>query len=177
MIRVVKATYLLKHNIDMLLKARGQTRHDLAFWCRRTDPWLSKLFSDESRNIPLKYLDRIADFFGLATYQLFQPGISPLTERRTGRERRAGTDRRISARNHTLPVTPIRQIEISPDDEALLAELQTLTYEEHQRLRHWVSVVRLGRPGARETGPPPDRPVTTAAPAAAAPRRRRAGKQ
>lgn len=102
----LKADRLLKHNIDSLLKARGQTRHELALYCRRSDAWLSKIMSgDESggdRNVPLKYLDRIADFFGVATYQLFQPGISPLTERRLVHERRSGRDRRIS---NAVPVS------------------------------------------------------------------------
>lgn len=90
----MKANALLKHNIDTLLRGRGQTRKDLAQWCYRTESWISKIFQTDKREIPLKYLDRIADFFGLATYQLLQPGISPLTERRHG-ERRGGRDRRI----------------------------------------------------------------------------------
>lgn len=93
----LKANGLVKHNVDSLLKARGQTRHDLAVWCRRSDAWISKLMSDsEGRNIQLDYLDRIADFFGIATYQLLQPGISPLTERRKGTDRRKWRDRRVS---------------------------------------------------------------------------------
>lgn len=96
--RDLKATHLLKANIDAMLKARNQTRHDLAVWCRRSDAWLSKIMSEsETRNVQLVYLDRIADFFGIATYQLFQPGISPLSERRKGRDRRSGRDRRITA--------------------------------------------------------------------------------
>lgn len=90
----MQASSLLKHNIDTLLRARGQSRKDLAQWCYRTESWISKIFNNANREIPLKYLDRIADFFGLATYQLFQPGISPLTERRCI-ERRTGTDRRV----------------------------------------------------------------------------------
>lgn len=93
----MKAHYLLKQNIDTLLKARGQKRVELARWCHRTESWLSQIFTDDERNMPLKYLDRIASFFGIATYQLFQPGISPLAERRHGRDRRRGGDRRISA--------------------------------------------------------------------------------
>lgn len=93
----MKAHHLLKQNIDALLKARGQKRKELAAWCRRSESWLSQIFTDDERNLPLKYLDRIAMFFGLATYQLFQPGISPLTERRVGPDRRSGKDRRISA--------------------------------------------------------------------------------
>lgn len=95
----LKASRLLEQNIDALLRARGQRRTDLAKYCRRTDGWLSKILSDDEtakRGLPLKYLDRISDFFGIATYQLFQPGISPLTERRSRRDRRSGHDRRIS---------------------------------------------------------------------------------
>jgi hypothetical protein len=92
----MQANLLLKTNIDALLRARGQTRKDLAFWCRRTESWISKAFRDPNRSIPLRYFDRIADFFGLATYQLFQPGITPYTERRSKRERRSGIDRRLS---------------------------------------------------------------------------------
>lgn len=147
----MKATFLLKHNITTMLKARGQTRHDLAFYCRRSDAWLSKLMSDENRNVPVKYFDRIADFFGIATYQLFQPGISPLTERRRGSDRRSGQDRRISAKVRRTAETAIRQIPVSPEDEALLAELRALTYDEYQRVKHWIHVTRLGRPVARET--------------------------
>lgn len=75
----MKAHYLLKHNIDALLTARGQKRKELASWCRRSESWLSQIFTSEERNMPLKYLDRIASFFGIATYQLFQPGITPLS--------------------------------------------------------------------------------------------------
>lgn len=141
----MKAGYLFKKNIETLLKARGHTRHDLAFWCRRSDAWLSKILGNSDRNLPLKYLDRIAEFFGLAAYQLFQPGISPLTERRNGKDRRSGQDRRISAKVRRTAETPIRQIPVSPEDEALLAELRALTYDEYQRIRHWITVTRLGR--------------------------------
>jgi len=92
----MQANLLLKTNIDALLRARGQTRKDLAMWCRRTESWISKAFRDPNRSIPLRYFDRIADFFGLATYQLFQPGITPYTERRSGKERRSGMERRLS---------------------------------------------------------------------------------
>lgn len=117
----MKASQLLKQNIDRLLRARGQTRKDLAMYCRRTESWISQIFTQEDRGIPLKYLDRIADFFGLATYQLFQPGISSLTERRTGRERRSGMDRRISRAVDVLQETPsmaaleTRMRQLTPD--------------------------------------------------------------
>lgn len=92
----LKADALLKHNIDELLRTRHQKRVELSRYCRRSRSWLDKIFSEGRREIPLKYLDRIADFFGIATYQLFQPGISPLTERRSGHDRRGLRDRRLS---------------------------------------------------------------------------------
>ena len=134
----MKAAALLKHNVSALLKARNQTRHDLAFYCRRSDAWLSKIMGDDSRNVPIKYLDKMADFFGLATYQLLQPGISPLTERRSGHDRRVGQERRISGKQRAA-LTPVRQIDITPQEEALLAELRELRYEDVVRLRNWIS--------------------------------------
>jgi len=91
----MKANVLLKRNIDALLKRRGHSQKDLAQYCYRTEEWLSKALRDEKRGIPLKYLDRIAAFFGIEPYQLVQPGINALTERRSGLERRSGTERRI----------------------------------------------------------------------------------
>ena len=97
----MRANALLKHNIDTLLTERGQKRKDLAQWCHRTESWISKIFQTDKREIPLKYLDRIADFFGLATYQLFQPGRSTTTERRRA-ERRFGSERRIGPQGRSL---------------------------------------------------------------------------
>lgn len=90
------ANALMKANIEALLKARGQTQVELARWCRRSESWISKIMSEPQRELPMKYFDRIADFFGIATYQLLQPGISPLTDRRAGLDRRTGRDRRLS---------------------------------------------------------------------------------
>lgn len=159
----MKASYLFKKNIETLLSKRGHTRHDLAFYCRRSDAWLSKILGNSDRNLPLKYLDRIAEFFGLAAYQLFQPGISPLTERRAGHERREGGDRRISGRRRDLPSSPIRQIAVTPDDEALLEELHELDYETYQRVKAWITVARLGAGSGRKT-PPRGAPPAEGAP-------------
>lgn len=89
----MKAAQLVAENIGSLLRARNQSQHDLALWCRHSDVWISNFLAGK-RDIPLRELDRIADFFGVATYQMFQPGISPLTERRKA-ERRKGHERRI----------------------------------------------------------------------------------
>ena len=92
----MRSALVLRRNLEALLRARQQTQHDLAQWCRRSDAWLSKILDENAkRGLPLKYLDRIAEFFGIAAYQLFQPGISPLLERRKG-ERRMGLDRRVA---------------------------------------------------------------------------------
>jgi hypothetical protein len=163
----MKASALLKQNIDALLKARGQTQHDLAVWCRRSDGWLSKILADEpdikkARGLPLKYLDRIADFFGLATYQLFQPGIGPLTERRSRVSRRSGRDRRISA--GVAPVT-VSGPTLSADEAGLVARARQLKYGEWQHVSHWIDAALLSRgiapdttlPGARALAAPPKR--------------------
>lgn len=155
----MKSSSLFKHNIDALLRARGQTRHDLAMWCRRTDAWLSKILGKDDRNLPLKYLDRIADFFGLAPYQLFQPGITPLTERRRA-ERRCGLDRRIGA------ARPAGE-PIAAADLAVLRQFNDLSVDERRKVETWISGTLLGRGSAQgladlaapaaEGGPPSGR--------------------
>jgi hypothetical protein len=90
----MKAARRLAENVSALLTTRRHKQTDLAQWCRRSDVWVSQFLRGE-RNWQLDDLDRVADFFGLATYQLFQPGISPLTERRRGGERRTMQDRRV----------------------------------------------------------------------------------
>lgn len=89
----MRANALMKHNIDALLRARKLSRRDLAQWCRRSEAWISKIMREERREFPMKYWDRISDFFGIDTYRLIAPGISTLTERRRG-DRRSHADRR-----------------------------------------------------------------------------------
>lgn len=115
----MQANQLLKHNIDAFLKRRGESRKDLAQWCRRTESWISKIFASANREIPLKYLDRIADFFGVATYQLFQPGISLQTERRQGHDRRLGGERRMGHQQREM-------LQIGADLEAIRPRLPSV---------------------------------------------------
>jgi hypothetical protein len=147
----MKASALLKANIDALLRARHQTRHDLASWCRRSDAWLSKILGKDNRNIPLEYLDRMADFFGLATYQLFQPGISPLHERRKGLDRRKGRDRRLSAMGHHVRESVSSTIaNLSAADVADLIRWKTLTDDSRAAVREAMQAVeRSERQGER----------------------------
>lgn len=155
------AAGLLKYNIDALLRARKQSRHDLAMWCRRSDPWLSKILSEtptnnQKRGVPLKYLDRIADFFGISTYQLFQPGISAVTERRQAQEdRRSGLERRIG-HSGVRPRLPLPQLH--PDDAALLNQVAKLETDERRRITHWIDLTILqrgrGTKPIADVGPP-----------------------
>jgi transcriptional regulator with XRE-family HTH domain len=154
----VTASFILSKNIRALLEARHQTQRDLAEWCRFDESWMSKLLSatDAAKGLPLKHLDRIADFFGLATYQLFQPGISGITERRSGQDRRSGHDRRISAKQRDAPTTPIRHVAVTTEDEKVLADLHALDYETYQRVKAWIAVARLSDGTARKRELPPE---------------------
>jgi hypothetical protein len=136
----MKAKALLKHNIDTLLKARHQQRQDLAQWCRRSPAWLTQILTKPEREFPTKYLDRVADFFGIAVYQLFQPGISQLTERRKATERRSGQDRRISKALQLESVPPVAP---TPDEWKLIRLRRGLTAEEQARLDRAGEVLRL----------------------------------
>jgi hypothetical protein len=128
----VRADRLLRQNIDALLRARHQTRHDLAMWCRRSDAWLSKILSEtetnnQKRSVPLKYLDRIADFFGLSVYQLFQPGIGPLTERRKHGDRRGGRDRRLRANQAAPGAVRASDLQLGAEEIALVLRFKSLS--------------------------------------------------
>lgn len=137
----LKASHLLKQNINTLLKARGQTQRDLAVWCRRTESWLSQIFTNDDRGLPVKYLDRIADFFGIATYQLFQPGISPLTERRKA-DRRKGGDRRVSHLTQQLHATLApASAHITEEDISDLIRLRALSAGSRVVVRHQVEAL------------------------------------
>jgi hypothetical protein len=165
----VQATRLLKSNIDALLRARRQTRHDLAMWCRRSDPWLSKILSesptDQARGVPLKYLDRIADFFGLAAYQLLQPGLTGLLERRKA-ERRSGRDRRLSALNQKVRQSLSEAVaSLSPADIADMIRLKTLSVESRDVLREAMQAAERSEQQAVRRGRTP-RAAGTAATAA-----------
>lgn len=89
-----KSLYILRENVRTLLHARKEEQKTLAEWCGHDKSWMNK-FLNEGRGIRIDDFDRIAAFFGIETYQLFQPGISRLTERRMLSDRRQNTERRI----------------------------------------------------------------------------------
>lgn len=90
------ANLLMKQNVSTLLRQRKLSQKDLAMYCHRKESWISKILTVPSREFPMKYWDKIADFLGVSTYQLLQPGMSNLTERRAGVDRRSVKDRRIA---------------------------------------------------------------------------------
>ncbi len=103
-INKMKVQFILRENIKALLRARKEDEVTLARWLDHDKSWINKILNGH-REMQIEDFDRVADFFGIATYQLFQPGISHLTERRSGRDRRAGRDRRVSnAQRHMLSV-------------------------------------------------------------------------
>lgn len=90
-----KAIVQLRLNVEYLLMKRRRTQADLAAEMGIDATTLNK-FLHGKREIQLKHLDGMAAFFGLQTYELFRPGISPLTERRVVKDRRQGIDRRVA---------------------------------------------------------------------------------
>src|SRR5262245_18701883 len=89
-----RAENVLRENLRSLLLHRGAEQKDLAQWCGHAKSWINK-FLNGSRGLAVDELDRLADFFGLTAHQLFQPGISPMTERRKGTDRRTTNERRL----------------------------------------------------------------------------------
>lgn len=151
----LKSHILLKENIDTLLADRHLRRKDLAQWCRRSEAWLSQIFTSPERNVPLKYLDRIADFFHLATYQLFQPGISQRSERRRG-ERRSGKDRRLSALNQKVRQSLSEAVaSLSPADVADMIRLKTLSAQSRAAARTAMQQLELAEQQAARPGRTP----------------------
>lgn len=101
-----KAIVQLRMNVEFLLMQRRRTQADLAAEMG-VDPTTLSRFLSGKREIQLHHLDGMAAFFGLQTYELFRPGISPLTERRVIKDRRQGIDRR-KAEVDRLSHVPLR---------------------------------------------------------------------
>jgi hypothetical protein len=102
----MKTSALLKENIRVIIKLRGTNARSLARYVRQTndpkvDSWMSKILKNPTREVPLKYWDRIADHLGVSVYQLLQPGHNSVTERRSALPRRSGKDRRLSRQTVT----------------------------------------------------------------------------
>lgn len=150
----MQANRLMKQNVDALLRARGQTRKDLAVWCRKTESWISKIMKEERREFPMKYFDRIADFFGLATYQLLQPGLSPMTERRTKVPRRTLKDRRVSNLKMSVDAPPQLVVSLEPEEVAAVQLRRLLAAPDRQKVDELMAALDPRKP------PPRGRPST-----------------
>lgn len=132
--RDLRADYLLAENIRTLLNVRRIEASALAVWCGHKPAWISKILSGE-RGMPVKELGRVADFFGLTVCDLFSPGISPLTERRSrqrrqAQDRRTGHERRGSKRQSIHPdVNPFPGRPHPHDVRGLSTPSRTRTHE------------------------------------------------
>lgn len=164
----MKATLQLKTNIDDLLKRNGRTRRELAIRVlgttdlQRADSWISKIFGKagyHTREIQTKYLDDIADYFGLDVFQLFQPGTSEKTERRSGHDRRSGKERRLDRRTKRTRATVPPVVELTLLEREILDDLRKLQYRDFEHVRGWIAMAKLGpllrRGAAPDITPPP----------------------
>jgi hypothetical protein len=137
----------MKQNVSALLKGRHLTQKDLAMWCRKSESWASKILDlNSTREFPLKYWDRIADFFGVATYQLLQPGISAVTERRRT-QRRSAQERRVSRRPESERPTS------GFTDQALIREVLSVPFDERPFLFESIAVLKRRRVESPIRGP------------------------
>lgn len=137
----LKSRILLKRNLKALLKHRGKRQGELARHLRRkgnddkdADSWISHILDEsDSRELPMEYWDRAAEFLGVDTYHFFMPGVANNgeTERRSGSDRRHRADRRIG---HDLPARPrdldlmnlIRALPTDAVDEAIAEVMKIL---------------------------------------------------
>lgn len=149
----VKAERLINDNISALLTTRGLNQKELAQWCRKTEVWISFKLSGK-RQWSVDELDRVADFFGVAAYQLLQPGIAKTTERRRGRDRREGRDRRQSAAQRVMhevgiEVESARAHGGASSNSALISEIRRLTTKHERELSDLISRADVGGRAAR----------------------------
>lgn len=86
----------LRRNVQALMDWRRMTQADLAGKMGRSQPWLSKRMTGYTP-FQIEDLDALTNVFGLSPQELFCEGHGEL-DRRTGSERRSGTDRRHTRR-------------------------------------------------------------------------------
>lgn len=92
----LKSLHILRQNVNSLLGARKESASLLAQYLGfKHRSSMTKFLKNNRAGFEMWRLDKLADFFGLPVYQLFQPGISRLTERRSGFDRRTGQERRV----------------------------------------------------------------------------------
>lgn len=92
----MRANLVMKQNVKHYIRERGLSQKGLAMYCYKKESWASKILTVEKRSFPPRYYDRIADYLGVSLYELFRPGLSHLTERRSGTDRRMMKERRTA---------------------------------------------------------------------------------
>lgn len=127
----LRSLHILRSNIQALLLKRKESEAKLAAHLRfKHRSSLNKFLNNDRAGFQMWRLDLLADFFGLPTYQLFQPGISPLLERRVVRDRRMGQDRRqghAHRLDHIPTPHPPRRLRVSDDGTATTTERRKRT--------------------------------------------------
>lgn len=95
---MVTAAELLRRRLTALLQFSGRTRKDFAIYLGKRPSWATEYFQGR-HGITLRDLDRAARFFGVSVPQLFEVDgyrfrDRRIAQRRCGRERRVGIERR-----------------------------------------------------------------------------------
>jgi len=152
----LKALYLLKENIRALMALRHVDQPSLAKWVGHSKAWINKFLNDPVAEIQIKDLDKIADALGVATYQLFQPGTSRMTERRSAIDRRGSHERRIGQAGRQLATlqgehsklprgADVAAVRPSPDDPVI----QRMVADFARRITADFAVARRQAPSPR----------------------------
>lgn len=95
----------IRTNLLALLHRDRVTPAALSFACGHNRSWMSRFLQRKRHELQLADLDRIADFFAVATYDLFRPSAGSITDRRKIRERRSGLERRVGHAQRTMLAT------------------------------------------------------------------------
>jgi transcriptional regulator with XRE-family HTH domain len=169
---VLKMAEMLRRNIRALLADRKESGAELARSCGNSRYWISMFLRGDRDEVQIEDIDKMAAHFGIAPFQLISPGISRLTERRSGQDRRTGHDRRVGHTGRLL--TSLRTElnkspqhatkgggardpnSISADEAAILAKAdRDLTALHDRRSGQQAPTDRHGKP----VSPTPDRKV------------------
>lgn len=157
-----KTSEQLRQNITALFAARKETPSQLAFALKKHRSWMTRFLNGERHELQLKDLDKIAEFFGVATYQLFQPGISALTERRRATERRSGRDRRVGHTQRAMLGTVAGELaRVRSNGQTQHGETTTTPPDTRQRLK--ALVAEFDQRAAEILAPPKAKPRGQAA--------------
>jgi transcriptional regulator with XRE-family HTH domain len=136
----------IRENVKHLLKARGIDQKDLAFAIHKHPTTINK-FLKGTREVQLGDLDAMADVLGVDVYQLFQPGLSSVTERRH-HERRVGLERRVGPTKRQMLDVAAEIAAHAPDsfEQRVIAALLA----QPTMLAHIAKLLHVAAPKVRE---------------------------